>query len=223
MAQINTTAEGIAVDLASSDIWSISQNPYPAIVGILGSGPYGLLIPLVGPTSALLVVWWKANQGSIVQSDAGFGVTVIVPWVAIPSQFWLIWFEPNPDPNAIPGGGQHNGPPVKNKAVRPVGIGENGSPVVSLQGYSLTLSGGLGVDLVTEYKFEQTRVSYRVGSVTNINGTAWITCSQPDLEMLQENLPANMYLPEDVKAAALDVIASLLKMIKPLDQGQAPI
>lgn len=220
MAQINTTAEGITVDLASSDIWNISQNPYSAIAGILG-GPDGLLIPLTGPVSALLGVWWNANQDNIVKSDVGFGVTVTIPWVAIPGQYWLIWFEPNSDPNATPGG-QHNGPPIKNKVVRPVAIYEGGSPVVPLQGYSLTLSGGLGVDLVAEYKFEQTRVSYRLGLVANINGTAWTTCSQTELEMLQGDLPANTYLPGDVKAAALDVIASLLKMMKPLAQGQAP-
>ncbi len=38
----------------------------------------------------------------------------------------------------------------------------------------------------------------------------------------KDNLPANTYLPGDVKAAALDVIASLLNMMKPLAQGQAP-
>ena len=108
MTQISTTAEGITVDLGSADIWNISQNPYPAIASIL-DGPYGPLIPLAGPVSALLGVWWNANQDDIVKSDVGFGVTVIIPWVAIPGQYWLIWFEPNSDPNAIPGG-QHNGP-----------------------------------------------------------------------------------------------------------------
>jgi hypothetical protein len=234
MTQVSTTAEGIVVDLGSEDIWNISQDPYPAIVSIL-EGPDWPLIPLAGPASAPLTVWWKAHQDDIVKSDVGFGVTVVVPWVAIPGQYWLIWFEPNSDPNAVPGGG-HNGPPIKNKAVLPVGIGEDGSPVVPwpprppfppdtvtpLEGYSLTLSGGLGVDLVTEYKFEQTCVSYRLGSVTNINGAGWIACSLPELEMLQDNLPANTYLPGDVKAAALDVIASLLKMMKPLAQGQVP-
>jgi hypothetical protein len=84
--------------------------------------------------------------------------------------------------------------------------------VTPLKGYSLVLCGSLGVDLVIQYKFERTGVSSRFGVAQMVNNLDWTTCAQPELRQLQDRLPTNVFLPAEIKCAALDIIASLLRL-----------